>query len=95
MTFFLRFLREVLRLGDPATMGRVASGSAGVGDAGIGETRGAEGVALDLGVEAMGVAEGEAGAGGFAASSRAGDASGDAPIAGEGVLGIGRLEIWS
>jgi len=93
MTFFFRVLRRFLRFGDLVTIGRVASGSARVGEAGTGEsTRGAGGVAADLGVETTGVAEGPATAGGVAASSGAGDAAG---IVREGVPGMGRLEIWS
>ena len=65
MTFFFQFCRRFLRfhpglalgIGDPVTIGKVVSGSAMVGDAGIGDTRGAGGAAVDSGEDVKGAAE--------------------------------------
>ena len=94
MTFFFRFRRRDLRLGsgvgDPVTMGKVASGSAWVGDAGMGDTRGA---AVDTGDDVTGAVGRSGSKGGVAADSEPGGALEGAEGDGRILVGIGRLEI--
>lgn len=89
MTFFFRFRRKDLLY--PGTgsgvdgsfsMGRVESGSACTGDAGMGDTRAAVPGSGDDTIRGAGPS-----GGGVAADSEFGDE--------EVVVGIGRLEIWS